>query len=95
MCMQWWTGEGTRERNSLKPFLLILLPAFAASSGIALLTEEQLWRRQRVTHSQGAYLQVLFSKDQCVGPGEERFQFCLENLDQTLLTMQTSLPSRD
>lgn len=28
------------KRNSLKPFLLILLAAFGASSGIALLTEE-------------------------------------------------------
>uniref|UniRef100_A0A8C0US72 Uncharacterized protein n=1 Tax=Cyanistes caeruleus TaxID=156563 RepID=A0A8C0US72_CYACU len=51
--MQWWPGEGMRERNTLKPFLLVLLLAFGTSSGI------------RVTHSQGSYLQPTQSASLC------------------------------
>lgn len=53
-------------------FLLLEHPWGLPFSG-----RNMVWRRKRVTHSQGGYLQVLFSRDQCVERGEELFQFCL------------------
>lgn len=63
MCMPWWTAEGG-ERNSLKPFLLILHLAFGASLGIAFLTRSTVWRTKRVALSRRLFPSVLFSRDQ-------------------------------
>ena len=50
-----------RERNSLKPFLLILLLAFGASLGIALLREEYgLEEKEGDTFSRRLFTSALF-----------------------------------
>lgn len=55
-----------RERNSLKPFLLILLLPFGASLGIALITEEYgLEEKEGDTFSRRLFTSVLFWRSMC------------------------------
>lgn len=46
-------------------------PCFQSILGDLPFSRSSVWRRKRVTRSQGGYLQALFPGDQCVEPGEE------------------------
>lgn len=74
VCIWWWTEEREIPGGNFCLFSFLLLEH---PWGLPFSRRSMVWRRKRATHSQGGYLQVLFSRDQCVESGEEWFQFCL------------------